>query len=62
MAMSGKLDEDNDDFGGISDQIRCKVNLIGGRVKGGREGNNIDQSYWAAKLFTQPFNLVICPF
>ena len=43
MAMSGKLDEDNDDFDGISDQIRCKVNLIEeGEV---REGRNIDQSY-----------------
>ena len=43
MAMSGELDEDNDDFDGISDQIRCKVNLIGEGE--GREGRNIDQSY-----------------
>ena len=43
MAMSGKRDDDNDDFDGISDQIRCKVNLIGEGE--GREGRNIDQSY-----------------
>ena len=43
IAMSCELAEDNDDFDGISDQIRCKVNLIGEGE--GREGRNIDQSY-----------------